>query len=116
MSWKWHICITLSIIIKKEFGFDLNILHGWWAMDFMICLASKYNGYSKLAKSCKFYPHLAQLDIIDVTLSHIQMSYAKFVSILHGSLTLLFCCLLKLTFAIRDAPLQCKTSFNQGKF
>ena len=41
-------------------------------MDFRICLAPKYYGYSISVQSYELYPHLAQLDIIDVTMSHIH--------------------------------------------
>ena len=55
--------------IQEIFCFVLNILHGWWAMDFRICLAPKYHGCLISDQSYEFYPHLAQLDIIDVTMS-----------------------------------------------
>ena len=40
--------------------FVWNIMHGWRAMDFKICLAPKYLGYLISAQSYEFYPHLAQ--------------------------------------------------------
>ena len=37
-------------------------------------MAPKYHGYSILAQTYEFYPHLVQLDIFDVTLSHMNDS------------------------------------------
>ena len=48
----------------------MNIMHGCGVVDFRICLAPKYHGYSILDQSHEFGPHLAQLDNLDVTLSH----------------------------------------------
>ena len=44
-------------------------MHGLGAVDFRIPLAPKYYGYSILAQSYEFFPHLAQLYNLDFTLS-----------------------------------------------
>ena len=46
-------------------------MHGLGAVDFRIPLAPKYYGYSILAQSYEFFPHLAQLYNLDFTLSRI---------------------------------------------
>ena len=54
-------------------------MHGWGAVDFRVCVAPKYNGYSISAQSYKFYPHLAQLYNLDFTLSPTHLKwYYKF--------------------------------------
>ena len=68
MNRKWKIFRTLSLIIKKIFCFVLNIIRCWGAVDFKICLAPKYHGYSISAQSYEFYPHMAQLDNLDFTM------------------------------------------------
>ena len=51
----------------------LNMMHAWRAVDLRIHLAKKNHGYSILAPSYNFCPHLIKLDILDFTLSHIMM-------------------------------------------
>ena len=50
------------------FCFVFNIRHGWGAVDFRICLALKYHGYSLSAQRYEFCPHLAQIDNLDLTM------------------------------------------------
>ena len=47
-------------------------MHVWGAVDFRICLAPKNHGYKILAQSYDFYLHLAQLVILEFTLSLIH--------------------------------------------
>ena len=44
-------------------------------VDFKICLATKYHGYSITAQSYEFYPPLVQLDNLDFTLSHLWQQF-----------------------------------------
>ena len=57
-------------LYKLNFCVVLNIMHGLAAVNMRICLAPKNHGYLKSAHSYDFYPHLAQLDNLDFTLSH----------------------------------------------
>ena len=56
-------------LYKNFFCVILNIMHGWGAVYFRICLAPKNHGYSISALNYDFYPHLAQLDNLNFTLS-----------------------------------------------
>ena len=60
------------------FGFVLNIINGWGAVDFRIFwdfFGPKYHGYSISSHSYEFFLHLAQLDNFDFTMSKIQLIY-----------------------------------------
>ena len=48
-------------------------MHAWGAVDLKIYLAKKNHGYSISAQSYDFCPHLLQLDILDLTLSHMHL-------------------------------------------
>ena len=48
-------------------------MHAWGAVDLRIYLAQKNHGYSISAQSYDFCPRLTKLDILDLTLSHIQL-------------------------------------------
>ena len=62
--------MTLSLIYTKVFFcFVLNVMHCWGALDFRMCAAPKYHGFSISAQSYEFCPPLAQLDNLDVKLS-----------------------------------------------
>ena len=55
------------------------MMHAWGAVDIRIYSAKKNHGYSISAKSYDFCPHLIKLDILDFTLSHMDIqrdSYA----------------------------------------
>ena len=56
-------------MIQYILHFVLKIMHGWGAVNFRICLAPKYHGYSISAHSYELRHHLAQLDNLDFTLS-----------------------------------------------
>ena len=73
MNQTWLILKTPSLIYTRIFSFVLNIMHGWGAMYFRICLAPKYHGYSISAQNYEFCSHLAQLDNLDFTLSHMKI-------------------------------------------
>ena len=47
-------------------------MHAWGAVDPRIYLAKKNHGYSISAQSYDFYLHLAQLDILEFTLAHMN--------------------------------------------
>ena len=57
--------------------FVLNIMPGWGAVDFRICLPPKYHGFSISAQSYEFCPHLAQLDNLDFTMSRNPVYYER---------------------------------------
>ena len=48
-------------------------MHAWGAVDIRIYLAKKKHGYSISAKSYDFCPCLIKLDILDFTLSRIEV-------------------------------------------
>ena len=64
-----HCTPAMYNVPDKKKCFVLNIMHGWGAVDFRICLAPKYHIYSISAQSYEFCTHLAQLDTFDFTLS-----------------------------------------------
>ena len=50
-------------------------MHGQEARDFTFSLALKYHGYSISAQSYELYPHLAELNNLDFTLSRILIHH-----------------------------------------
>ena len=49
-------------------------MHAWGVVDLRVYLALKNHGYSISAQSYEFYLHLTQLDILEFTLSHMDIS------------------------------------------
>ena len=70
-------------------------MHDWGAVDFRILLAPKYHGYSISAQSYEFFPHLAQLDNLDLKMSHMQSSvlFITYILTLLANFQLLNICL-----------------------
>ena len=66
MNQKQKIFNMLSLIYTRDFVFYSRHVRG--AVDFMLCLAPKYHGYSISAQIYEFYPHLAELKNLDFTL------------------------------------------------
>ena len=64
------------------FSYALNILHAWGVVDLRIYLAQKNHGYSISSQSYDFCPHLAQLNTLDFTLSHIDFDKNMEINIL----------------------------------
>ena len=60
----------------KKYGYKHRLsrktAHAWGAVKFRIRLAPKYHGNSISAQSYDFCSHLAKLNTLDFTLSHIQ--------------------------------------------
>ena len=59
--------------VRYIFSYDLNIMHAWEAVDLRIYLAQKNHGYSISTQSYYFYIYIAQLDILEFTLSCIAL-------------------------------------------
>ena len=78
MTQRWAIFKTLLLLYTKKNSFYLNIMHALGAVDFRICLAQTNPGYSIPAQGYDFSPHLRKLDILDFTLSHMQLSSLTF--------------------------------------
>ena len=57
----------------------MNIMHAWGVVGLRVYLASKNYGYSISAQSNEFYLHLAQLDILEFTLSYIKADHLNHV-------------------------------------
>ena len=55
------------------FDFVFHIIHAWGAVDFRIFLSPKCYGYLTTDPSYAFFLHLAQLDNLDFTMSHIRI-------------------------------------------
>ena len=55
-------------------------MHAWGVVDLRVYLAQKNHSYSISAQSYEFYLHLAQLDILEFTLSRMHI-YQLIVSL-----------------------------------